>query len=80
MYIFAPISIIVTGIGLRLTNYNRLALIALTSGIISILFVYLLFSDITSQLLGLYQRIIESMFIIWILACAFSIKKSILHK
>ena len=75
MYVFVPINIIITGIGLkRLTNYNSLSIIAITSGIISILFVYLLFSDITSEFLGLYQRIIESVFIIWILTCAFTIK------
>ena len=75
MYVFVPINIIITGIGLkRLANYNRLSIIAITSGIISILIVYLLFSDITSEFLGLYQRIIESVFIIWILTCAFTIK------
>ena len=75
MYVFVPINIIITGIGLkRLANYNRLSIIAITSGIISILFVYLLFSDITSEFLGLYQRIIESVFFIWILTCAFTIK------
>ena len=75
MYLFVPINIIIIGIGLkRLANYNRLSIIAITSGIISILFVYLLFSDITSEFLGLYQRIIESVFIIWILTCAFTIK------
>ena len=75
MYVFVPINIIITGIGLkRLANYNRLSIIAITSGIISILFVYLLFSDITSEFLGLYQRIIESVFIVWILTCAFTIK------
>jgi len=75
MYLFVPINIIIIGIGLkRLTNYNRLSIIAITSGIISILFVYLLFSDLTSEFLGLYQRIIESVFIIWILTCAFTIK------
>ena len=75
MYVFVPINIIITGIGLkRLANYNRLSIIAITSGIISILFVYLLFSDITSEFLGLYQRIIESVFIVSILTCAFTIK------
>ena len=74
MYVFTPISIIVIGIGLRLTNYTKLSLIAISCGIISFLFVYLLFSDLTPQLLGLYQRIIESIFIIWILVCAFSIR------
>ena len=74
MYVFTPISIIVIGIGLRLTNYTKLSLIAISCGIISLLFVYLLFSDLTPQLLGLYQRIIESIFIIWILVCAFSIR------
>ena len=74
MYVFTPISIIVIGIGLRLTNYTKLSLIAISCGIISLLFVYLLFSDLTPQLLGFYQRIIESIFIIWLLVCAFSIR------
>ena len=74
MYVFTPISIIVIGIGLRLTNYTKLSVTAISCGIISFLFIYLLFSDLTPQLLGLYQRIIESIFIIWILVCAFSIR------
>jgi hypothetical protein len=77
MYIFSPISIIIIGIGLKqMSNYNRLSIIAITLGLISILFVYLFFSDLSSEFLGLYQRIIESVFIIWILSYAFTIKQS----
>ncbi len=77
-YIFAPISIILIGIGLKqLPNYNRLSIQAITYGIISILFIYLLFSGSNPEYNGLYQRIIETMFIIWIITCAIAIKNKI---
>ena len=77
-YIFVPISIILIGIGLKkLQNYNRLSMQAIISGIISILFIYVLFSNQNSQYIGLYQRIIETIFIIWIITCAFAIKDKI---
>jgi len=34
-----------------------------------------LFSDTNSEYIGLYQRIIEVIFIIWIITCAIAIKK-----
>ena len=77
-YVFVPISIILMGLGLKkLPNYNRLSVKAITYGAISILFVYVLFSDPDSAYIGLYQRIIESVFIIWIITCAIAIKKII---
>lgn len=77
-YLFVPISIILIGIGLKkLPNYDRLSIQAITFGIISMLFVYLLFSDSESEYIGLYQRIIETIFIIWIILCAIAIKNKI---
>ena len=77
-YVFVPISIILMGLGLKqVPNYNRLSVMAITYGAISILFVYVLFSDPDSAYIGLYQRIIESVFIIWIITCAIAIKKII---
>jgi hypothetical protein len=73
-YIFVPINIIGIGIGLRqFPNYNRLSLIAITSGIVSAFFVFILIADPESDFKGLYQRIIESIFIIWIICCALRI-------
>jgi hypothetical protein len=75
-YIFVPISIILIGIGLkRFPNFSRLSMQAIAYGILSILFVYLLFSGTNSEYNGLYQRIIEAVFIIWIITCAIEIKK-----
>ncbi len=75
-YIFVPISIILIGIGLKqLKNYNRLSIQAITYGIISILFIYLLISDSNPGYIGLYQRVVETLFIIWIITCAIAIKK-----
>lgn len=77
-YVFAPISIILIGIGLkRLDNYGSLSIQAITSGIISMLFVYILFSGSNPEYIGLYQRIIETVFVIWIFTCAIKIKNSI---
>ena len=77
-YVFVPISIILMGLGLKqVPNYNRLSVKAITYGVISILFVYVLFSDPDSAYIGLYQRIIESVFIIWIITCAIAIKNII---
>ncbi len=77
-YVFVPISIILIGLGLKqLPNYNRLSVKAITYGAISIIFVYVLFSDPNSAYIGLYQRIIESVFILWIITCAIAIKNII---
>ncbi len=74
-YIFVPVSMILIGIGLQKTPmYKRLSKQGITSGIISALLVYLLFSNPNSAYIGLYQRVIESVFVIWIISCAITIK------
>ena len=74
-YIFVPISIIIIGIGLRKSkNYQGLSKIGIISGIICIVFVGLL-SDPLTNYAGLFQRIIEGIFIIWIIACSIYIKR-----
>ena len=75
-YIFVPISLMIVGLGLKHSpSHNRLSVIAITCGIVSSLFISLLLSDLSSQHVGLLQRIIESIFIIWIVTCAIEIKK-----
>lgn len=74
-YIFVPISVMIVGLGLRRSpSHNKLSVIAITCGIISSLFVSLLLADLSSQYVGLLQRIIESIFLIWIITCAIEIK------
>ena len=76
-YIFVPISIIIIGISLRqLTKYHRLSKIAIVCGMICILFIGLLLSDPSTNYAGLFQRIIEGTFIIWIISCCISIKRA----
>ena len=74
-YIFVPVSILLIGIGLQKSPmHKRLSIQGITYGILSALFVYLLFSDSNSKYIGLYQRVVESVFIIWIITCAIAIK------
>ena len=74
-YIFVPISLMIAGLGLKHSpSHNRLSVIAITCGIASSLFVSLSLSDLSSQYVGLLQRIIESIFLIWIITCAIEIK------
>lgn len=78
-YIFVPICIITIGVGLRKSkNYRRLSNIGIICGIICIVFIGLLLSDPLSNYAGLFQRIIEGIFIIWIIACSIFIKRSTL--
>lgn len=77
VYAFVPISIVITGIGLsKFSNYKVLSFISVILGTLSAGFVYLLFSNLKSDFLGLYQRIIELLILTWILLCALKIKKS----
>jgi len=75
-YVFVPISILLIGVGLRkFENYHGLSAVALICGAISILFIGILFSNPLTSYGGLYQRIVEATFILWIIACANFIRK-----
>lgn len=75
-YMFVPLSIILIGIALKkFPSFEKLSGLGIACGIISYLFVFLLLSNPNSEYLGLYQRIIEGLFIIWIVGCAIKIKK-----
>ena len=77
IYTFVPVSILITGIGLsKFTNYKVLSFISVIMGTLSVVFVYLLFSNLKSDFLGIYQRIIELLTLTWILICALKIKIS----
>lgn len=77
IYAFVPISIIITGIGLRkFLHYKVLSFTSIVLGILSAGFVFLLISGLKSEFVGLYQRIIELLILIWIFICALKIKKA----
>jgi hypothetical protein len=74
-YLFVPVFMILIGLGLKKSpNNNTFSLQSIVFGAISILLVYILVSDSNSEYIGLYQRMIESVFIIWIIFCAIVIK------
>ncbi|TVZ57039.1 uncharacterized protein DUF998 [Lutibacter sp. Hel_I_33_5] len=74
-YLFVPICMILVGVGLkRFSNHNRFSILSIAYGVISILFVFLLVSNSNSEYIGLYQRMVELVFIIWVITCAITIK------
>jgi hypothetical protein len=76
-YIFSPICILCIGLGLKKYEVlNRLSQITLTTGIISAIFILVLFSNPESGYRGLLQRVIETSFVIFIISSALKIKNS----
>jgi hypothetical protein len=74
-YLFVPISIILIGLGLKKSpSHYGLSIQGITYGVLSIIFVYFISSDPTSEYAGVYQRIAESLFVIWIVTCAIAIR------
>ena len=74
-YLFVPVFMILIGLGLKKSsNNNTFSLQSIVFGAITVLFVYILVSNSNSEYIGLYQRMIESVFVILIVFCAFVIK------
>jgi len=74
-YMFMPFCLL--GIGVITLNWTagkRLSAVSLGSAFVSGIFVLVLFSNLQSELKGLYQRIIESSMLFWIIYLAFYIK------
>lgn len=73
-YLLVPIFMILIGLGLKKISNSKFSLQSIIFGVISILLVYILVSNSNSKFIGLYQRLIESIFALWIIFCAFVIK------
>ncbi|MDP2161289.1 MAG: DUF998 domain-containing protein [Flavobacterium sp.] len=76
-YLIVPISIIIIGVGLQqLKKYDALSKTAILCGLISVIFIGLLLSNPLTDYAGLYQRIVEGTFLIWIISCSFFVKNN----
>ncbi|MEH6762425.1 MAG: DUF998 domain-containing protein [Maribacter arcticus] len=76
-YVFLPICIIAIGLGLRkFEDYGKLSQIAMATGIISAIFIFVLFSNPESDYRGLLQRVIETSFITFTISTALKIRNS----
>ena len=78
-YLIVPCCILLLGIGLRKTNHSRLSNHGIFLGSLSSLFVLYLFLNPLTHLIGMYQRIIESIILLWIISCATTLKKKMNH-
>ena len=77
-YLFVPVFMILIGLGLkRSPNNNPFSLQSIAFGAVSIFLVSILVTNSASEYIGLYQRMVESVFAIWIIFCAMAIKKPV---
>ena len=74
MYLFVPFLIILIGLTIRKTRHT-FSIQSTMLGLFSLIFVYLFGSELLGEYVGLYQRIIEIIFALWIILCSVEIKK-----
>ncbi|WP_027391966.1 MULTISPECIES: DUF998 domain-containing protein [Aquimarina] len=73
-YLFVPVFMILIGFELKKGLNNTFSLQSIVFGAISMLLVYILVSNSKSEYIGLYQRMVELVFVIWVIFCAIVIK------
>jgi hypothetical protein len=74
-YIGMPICLLLIGFGLKKANTRgRLSQVSILLGIVAAFFVLILLSEPFSLYAGLIQRVIEGVFVLWIIGCAISVK------
>ena len=74
MYLFVPFFIILIGLVIRNTRH-WFSIQSVMLGLFSSILVYLFGSDLLGKYVGLYQRVIEIIFALWIILCSLEIKK-----
>ena len=74
MYLFVPFFIILIGLVIRKTRH-WFSIQSVILGLFSSILVYLFGSDLLGKYVGLYQRVIEIIFALWIILCSVEIKK-----
>ena len=74
MYLFVPLFIILIGLTIRKTRH-WFSIQSVILGLFSSILVYLFGSDLLGKYVGLYQRVIEIIFALWIFLCSVEIKK-----
>ncbi len=74
-YIGMPICLLLIGFGLKKANTRALlSRVSILLGISSAFFILVLFASPLNPYAGLIQRIIEGIFVLWIIGCSISIK------
>ena len=71
IYVLGSLFIWLSGYGVRrLKSYSRFEKIAYSISALSLVFVFLLFSEVNSEYAGVFQRMVEFTFVLWLLVCA----------
>ncbi len=73
-YTLVPVAILLIGFALKEKTDAKFAAQSKLLGILSISFVFTLMNNQDSDLLGLYQRMVELSLLLWYVLCAFAVK------
>ncbi len=74
-YTLVPVAILLIGFGLKEKSDSKFAAKSKLLGILSISFVFTLMNNQESDLIGLYQRMVELTMLLWLVLCAVAINK-----
>ncbi len=76
-YLIMPICLILIGLGLnKRSNNKKIGMLSLLLGVLSGLLVIVLFSNQNSDLIGLYQRCVETIILAWVILIGSYFKKN----
>ena len=78
-YTLVPIAILLIGFGLKEKSDAKFAAQSKLLGILSISFVFTLMNNQDSDLVGLYQRVVELSMLLWFILCALAVKNKGAH-
>ena len=77
-YLIVPVLMILTGLGIKNSGRaNKLALLSIFFGATNIILVFILLSDPVTNISGALQRVIELVFIVWVICCAITVKNNV---
>jgi len=78
-YTLVPVAILLIGFGLKEKSDAKFAAQSKLLGILSISFVFTLMNNQDSDLVGLYQRMVELSLLLWFILCALTIRNKGAH-
>ncbi len=79
-YTLVPVAVLLIGFALKEKSDSKFTAQSKLLGILSISFVFTLMNNQDSDLVGLYQRVVELSLLLWFVLCALAVKSKNVHE